>query len=157
MLQAGESLPGIVLSVVIALLGTAGLSKFWDLSAFESSLQTWNLFPAFLRMPAVALVPVAEVAVALFWFGGRRGHGCIVALVAMLFLFSVAISIQTYFGSPPDCGCFALVQEWFEGRAGAQRAIVRNGVLLSVVLVSWRYYEPAVIWNSSGQFEEARL
>jgi hypothetical protein len=124
------------------MIGIAGFAKFWNLPEFATSLQSWDLFPAGVKKPAILIVPATEVAIALVWFGRKGEIWCIIALIALLVLYTAALATQIIYGSQPDCGCFGLWLEWQREQSGAWLGVYRNLIMIAVMIMSWSFWRP---------------
>lgn len=117
----------VVLAFVFA---AAAWAKLTDGAGTRQAVHEFGM-PA-TAAPAVAFaVPVAELTVAvLLIFGGSAAIAGAVGAVALLTLFTIAISVSLSRGRRPDCHCFGRVRT----EAVSARTLVRNGVLMAVAL-----------------------
>lgn len=131
--QAGARFGALAVAAVVLL---AGVLKLADLSEFERSLGTWNLFESpWLRGAALVGVPGFEVIVGgSVLFSGAKGRAA-VALVVLISLVTVAYGWEVATGKPPDCGCWGAFSRFVSHRQAALMVLVRNGVMLAIVVI----------------------
>ncbi|MCL4740595.1 MAG: hypothetical protein KJZ54_00165 [Phycisphaerales bacterium] len=129
---AGSTLVGVVMLTIMV----AGIAKLVELDRFALALETWTIVPSPLRMGAVLITPIVELAVGLGWLlaiGPRRAWRlCAGGLLA---LYTVLIGVQTAVASPPDCDCLGLLLRHTEWMRSAEAALIRNALLLILLLL----------------------
>ena len=120
----------ILISIVMGVLGIAGVMKLVDLSAFYAVLITWSLIPHSIAPVLSLLVPSMEILIAGVWFArSHRSLACVSAMV-LLTCFTVAVGAHLLVSSPPRCGCFGAHVLFQEQRDEAIFVLGRNAVLL---------------------------
>jgi uncharacterized membrane protein YphA (DoxX/SURF4 family) len=117
--------------VLAALFGASGWAKMREWSAFTGVVANYRLLPGALVPPVAAVVPVAEVLVALGLLQDPSRPYAAAGAIALLALFSLAMGINLGRGRTEiDCGCF--------GSLLRQRLswglLVRNGALALLAL-----------------------
>lgn len=108
----------------------AGIGKLLDRQGSEEALRSFDV-PAPLVKPAAAVLPWAEIALAVIllfnsisWFGAIAG-------AALLAAFSAAMLRQISKGNAPDCHCFGQIHSEPVGA----RSLIRNGLFMLLALV----------------------
>jgi len=128
------------LRFVLALVFIAAcLPKMWHPHAFATAIFRYQILPYELINGFAIYLPWLECVTAvvlLFWPKGRMA--ALVILLAMLLVFTVAISASIFRGIDMACGCFSVNPE--AGRIGWLN-IGRNVLLiLSCVWLGWFEY-----------------
>jgi peroxiredoxin/uncharacterized membrane protein YphA (DoxX/SURF4 family) len=116
----------------------AGFTKLADRPGTEKAVIDFGAPQRFAR-PVATLLSFAEFAAALLlMFRGTARWGSFIAL-ALLLIFTLAISYNLWKGRRPDCNCFGQLHSAPIGRG----TLVRNGVLL--LLAGW------IAWQGPDQ------
>src|SRR5262245_52861919 len=92
----------LLLSVIF---GLSGLAKLVDLSATRQAVREFGV-PRPVVYPLAVLLPVAEVAVAIFLVPVVSARWSATGALALLGVFFVAIVVNLARGRKPDCHCF---------------------------------------------------
>lgn len=115
----------------------SALLKLADLSEFRVDLQTWTVFPDAVLSAGVFVIPLTELAIGLVWYLGLARHRALEAWAVCLVLFSIALGIQMFWGKPPDCGCFGVIDRYFANLGGVPWLLSRNAVLFILTIGCW--------------------
>ncbi|MGE3110012.1 MAG: MauE/DoxX family redox-associated membrane protein [Phycisphaerales bacterium] len=123
----------IAAGIVIVVLSVSGVAKLYDLGEFLASLRSWTVLPLPLVAVLVFMVPLVEVAVAMWWMSGcaRRGATCAAALV--LLIFTLGYGWQAWIAAPPNCACWGKIRAFEAVSQEAASVVIRNGVLLGML------------------------
>ena len=136
------------------LLGWAGLAKLGDPSTLADVVAHYRVLPAFAVPFAAALLPAAEIAVAVALVAGPCVQGAALLAALMLTVFAAGMAQARLRGIDLDCGCFG---------AGIESKVSWTKVALDLVLaclagvlawarpVGWRELSP----RGSERREEA--
>lgn len=124
-------------AAVFVIVGLAGLLKALDLPVFLDTVQTWSLLSGPVRWGVVFVLPLAEMILPIVWFAGIERRWLERAIAALLVGFAAAYSAHLALTEPPKCGCFGLVDEYFNGLAAGQAALWKNGALLGMLGTGW--------------------
>jgi thiol-disulfide isomerase/thioredoxin/uncharacterized membrane protein YphA (DoxX/SURF4 family) len=141
--------------LLAAVLLVASVAKLLDLRGSKRAVTEFGV-PARLAAPVGAVLPFAELAIALALLpAGSARYGAIAA-AALLTVFALAIARSVARGEAPDCHCFGQLHSAPAG----WRALVRNAVLagLAVFVVAggWRRAGPsATAW--AGELSDAAV
>ena len=121
----------MALALVFAI---AGFTKLVDRPGTEKAVADFGVSPRFAK-PVASLLPFAEFAAALLlMFRGTVWWGVLAAL-ALLLIFTIAIAYNLWKGRRPDCNCFGQLQSAPIGWS----TLARNGVLVLLAgFVAWR-------------------
>jgi len=84
---------------------TAAISKLLDRDRFGLALKAFGA-PARLTAPLSVAVPVLELALAILLLEAGTAQAAAIGAMALLAVFSVAISRALRLGVEADCGCF---------------------------------------------------
>lgn len=141
----------ILVTIVLAIIGLAGILKLLSLDTFAQSLGTWSLLPGWAMPILTIAVPVFEVGLAVAWFATTRRLAVEVAAFAFLALATAVYAHQSLTSQPPDCGCLGLLQQYEHHLGMANDLLWRNGVLMAVLALSivtkafgqGRHHEPS--------------
>jgi thiol-disulfide isomerase/thioredoxin/uncharacterized membrane protein YphA (DoxX/SURF4 family) len=121
----------LLLAGVFAVAGTA---KIADLAGSRKTLVDFGL-PEMLVRPLSILLPLFELACAIALLPAVSAWWGAVAVLAMLLLFTTAISVNLARGRTPDCHCFGQLHS---ERIG-WKTIVRNAALATVsAFILWQ-------------------
>ena len=92
----------IALALVFAI---AGFAKLRDCPGTEKAVADFGV-PLWFAKPIATVLPLAEFAAALLlMFRRTAGWGSLIVL-ALLLIFTIAISYNLWKGRRPDCNCF---------------------------------------------------
>jgi uncharacterized membrane protein YphA (DoxX/SURF4 family)/peroxiredoxin len=120
----------MALALVFAL---AGFTKLRDRSETEKAVGDFGVPLRFAR-PIATLLPFAEFAAALLLVFSRTAWWGSLLALALLLIFTTAISYNLWKGRRPDCNCFGQLHSAPIGRS----TLVRNGVLMLLAgFVAW--------------------
>lgn len=97
------SVSKIILGITFLLSGTG---KLLDLSAALISVDRFKLLPASLVPAATYLLIIVEIALGLMLIVNKQPKVFAAATLALLSVFSVAVSFSIARGQSFDCGCF---------------------------------------------------
>lgn len=140
-----KSIATILCYTVMILVALAGVSKLSDLHAFRVSLDSWTEIPSLLRNIAVYAVAPAELLLAGLWLIRVQRSTAFFLTMSLLFTFLSALVVQMYYGKPPECGCFILVDKWLTDIAGYSLALLRLGTLLGCMCLAYLLSPPACV------------
>lgn len=131
---SATGLGAVLIGAVMCLLLLAGVLKLVELDRFATAIKSWTLLPGVLRAPILVGAPVLEVVAggAYLLRIGRRGWWVGVG-IGLLVAYSAALWTQAALAEPPDCNCFGLLLQHQRTLEGVRAAIVRNGVLASLL------------------------
>jgi methylamine dehydrogenase accessory protein MauD len=132
-----------VLLVVRLLLASvfvvAGTAKLLDLAGSRRALTDFGM-PVSLAGPVGFLLPLAELAVALFLIPASTAWWGAVGALVLLLLFVVGIGVNLARGRKPECHCFGQLHS----EPAGWNTLVRNGILAAVAgFVVWQGYDGA--------------
>jgi len=113
----------ILLAAVFVL---AGVAKLADRTGFRQTLVAFGLPPR-LTAPLGILTPLAELTLALAVLGVSSAHWGAVGALALLTVFTAAISVTLSRGKAPACRCFGQLAAAPVG----PRTLMRNGALIA--------------------------
>lgn len=122
----------------------SALFKFADLVEFRDDLRTWTVFPGMVLSTAVIVVPLVELAIGLVWYLGLSRRRALQAWAFCLVMFSMALGVQVFWGAPPDCGCFGVVDRYFTSLGGVPWQLSRNAVLFILTIGCWYWLRAGV-------------
>lgn len=128
------SLRTAAMAIVVSTLLIASVIKFTDLSVFADSVRTWSFVPIVARPLLVISVPAIEMLVALAWILGVHRRLAALVTVILLFVFTVALSVQMTLGAPPNCGCLGKWASYYDAQDAARFGLARNVLLLAIGL-----------------------
>jgi thiol-disulfide isomerase/thioredoxin len=119
--------------LLAGVLGMAAVGKLIDRKGGRTALAEFGVPPA-LTAPLAALLPAVELAtaLALLWRASARA-GAFAAL-ALLVLFTAAITINLRAGHRPDCHCFGQVSSDPVGWSSVVRNVLLCGVAAFVAV-----------------------
>jgi len=123
----------------------SGLLKLSDLSEFWADLQTWTVFPDAVLNAAMVVVPLIELTIGLVWYLGLSRRRALLAWAFCLVLFSMALGVQVFWGEPPDCGCFGVVDRYFANQGGIPWLLSRNAVLFILTIGCWYWLRAGAV------------
>jgi putative oxidoreductase len=112
----------------------AALGKIWDPRHFSQDIDHYRILP-YALVPLLAIVlPWLELLCGLALVAGKWPHSSALILVALNFIFIVAIASAMARGLDIDCGCFTVAGE--ASRVGWQRLLEDVFFLLMALLVA---------------------
>lgn len=124
-------------TMVMILVLVSGGAKILDVPEFRDRLRTWTVFPGVILNVVAIVIPLMEISIGAAWFlafGRRRILGI---WAVCLVLYTAAILTQSTLAQPPDCGCIALLDEYFSSRKALPWMLCRNLVLLVTTVGCW--------------------
>lgn len=115
--------------------GLVGLVFAWAGAAKFATLVRWIEQARALGVPdpLIALVPCAELALAVLLVGAWGWPWAVWAAAALLAAFTVLLVVRLRDPAPPPCACFGGRSDRPLGRID----VARNAVLLAALAVSW--------------------
>jgi hypothetical protein len=117
--------------VLAAVLLAAARHKLADRARFRAALAGYGLLPARGVRPAAAILPIAELALALALLAPRLGAAPPLAVAALLALYGAAIAVNLARGRRAlDCGCGARPRPLGWG------LVARNAALVALALAA---------------------
>jgi peroxiredoxin/uncharacterized membrane protein YphA (DoxX/SURF4 family) len=120
----------IALALVFAV---AGFTKLVDRSGTKKVVADFGV-PLRFAKPIATLLPFAEFAAALLLIFSRTAWWGSLLALALLLIFTTAISYNLWKGRRPDCNCFGQLHSAPIGKS----TLVRNGVLMLLAgFVAW--------------------
>lgn len=123
----------IVRTLLAMIFLIAGTAKLRDLAGFEHAVQGFGWVPARWQQPLARVIPIAEVAVGLGLIIGLVAPWPLIAAIALLAMFTLAVSISLLRGRRDLlCGCFG---RRLDRRVGPS-LLLRNAALISLALMS---------------------
>lgn len=127
----------VIGGLVVVIVGLAGSIKFFDLSTFVHSLESWALIPK-PAIPVVGiLVPSAELSVGGAFLFGLVGRWCAsLACLILLAAFSGMYGAHLVLGKAPECACLGKLLAFKDAQSEATTVLARNGLLLIASMVS---------------------
>ncbi len=112
----------------LVFLATAA-GKLLDVPGFAGVLGTYEAFPEAALLPLAVAVPVAELALALWLFSGRRLVGAAAAALGLHAFYAAWAAATLLRGlRPPNCGCFGV----FLPRPLGWRTLIEDLVMMGV-------------------------
>lgn len=134
--------------------GWAGFMKLGDPSALADAITNYRLLPEVTVPFAAALLPAAEIAVAVALVAGPCVQGGALLAALMLTAFAVGMAQARLRGIDLDCGCFGAAAQtqvsWTKVAMNLALASVA-GVVAWARPVGWRELLP----REPGRREEA--
>lgn len=121
--------------------GLAAVGKLIDLPTFERDLHSWALIPAWARLPMTILLPFVELGLAVGWFMGVRRPHLRVLGAMLLSVFACSYAAHVVLSTPPTCGCFGLIDEYFFQRHSTLIGIMRDVGLAALLM-------PGIVWDA---------
>src|SRR5260221_3600616 len=119
--------------LLAAVFIVAGFAKLADLPGSRQALRDFGV-PAVLANPFGALLPLAEIAVAVALIPRVSAWWGALGALALLLLFVAGIGYNLARGRTPDCHCFGQLHSAPAGWT----TLIRNGVLALVAgLIVW--------------------
>lgn len=112
------------MAVVTGVLFLAAVARLQAWGPFIAATESLSLPGPGLRNAATVLVPPLEAA-ALAWYS-----------LALLGVFSGVIAWHSLSAVPPRCACLGMWSQYIRADESARAMLLRNGVLISVGLVS---------------------
>jgi methylamine dehydrogenase accessory protein MauD len=123
--------------LLAAVFATAGVAKLADRAGSRRAAVDFGL-PAALSAPLGALLPLAELAVAIALIPTASAWWGALGALALLLLFVVGIGANLARGRKPECHCFGQLHSAPAGWS----TLARNGVLTAVAaFLVWRGLE----------------
>ena len=124
----------LVARIALALIfAVAGYTKLVDRLGTEKAVADFGVPLRFAR-PIATLLPFAEFAAALLLIFSRTAWWGSLLALALLLIFTIAISYNLWKGRRPDCNCFGQLHSAPIGRS----TLVRNGGLMLLAgFVAW--------------------
>src|SRR3954462_8611070 len=123
----------LALAIVFA---AAAFTKLRDISGTRNTVRNFGV-PGVLAGVAGILLPLIEIAIAVFLLLPPTYWWSAIVVSGLLFLFSCAIGFQLARGRKPNCNCFGQV---FARPIGFS-TLVRNGVLwimaMALIVHGW--------------------
>jgi hypothetical protein len=110
----------------------AGLAKMAGMEAWANSLRDWSLIPAWSRGVLAMVIPLCEVATGVLGLLGFRSAAARAAAL-LLANFMVVLVAQRFVAAPPACGCFGVIDRYFESMRSYDASIVRVVVMLGLI------------------------
>ncbi|MEO8188968.1 MAG: MauE/DoxX family redox-associated membrane protein [Acidobacteriota bacterium] len=99
----------ILRAVIALILFVTAVGKFLDVPGFAKVLGTYRAFPDALLLPLAALIPAAELALAVWLIVGRRPFDAAVAALAMHIAYAGWSALAILRGLHlANCGCFGV-------------------------------------------------
>lgn len=119
------------LLIGLVLFATAA-GKLLDVRGFAGVLRTYEAIPEWVLLPIAVGVPVAELALALWLFSGRRLAGAALAALGMHLAYAAWATASLLRGLElENCGCFGV----FFARPLGWRTVVED--LVTAGLSAW--------------------
>jgi thiol-disulfide isomerase/thioredoxin len=110
--------------IVAVVFGASAFAKLASLSATRRAIEAFGL-PRRLAAAGAIVLPLAELAVAVFVLGRSTAWWASLGAVTLLAAFSVAIGVNLIQGKRPDCHCFGQLHSRPIGVA----TLLRNALL----------------------------
>ena len=114
---------------MLAVLAFAAISKFLDLAAFRTSLDTWLLIPDTLRSGLAIAVPCIE-SIIVFWYWISRKPVAYYLAGMIIMAFTSVYVLHVLLVQPPDCNCFLKLSAFENWRSSSWGVVPRNGMLI---------------------------
>jgi putative oxidoreductase len=133
---------------VAAVFIAAATTKIVDPAAFVASIQTYRLIPDGAAAIFAVWLPWLELCAAFAIFSRRHRSGASWLLLALTFVFLLALGQAWLRGLDINCGCFGGAAS-VSGSAYAGY-FLRDGLLLAaIVFLLWQQWRAAKAWVSS--------
>jgi putative oxidoreductase len=127
-----RSLIGLVRATIGGVFLFSGVFKFWDIFAFASAVDGFDILPRFLVFPAAIVLPTLEACCGLSMVTAV-GHHTAEAILAFLTLcFSLAIGLDLLRGVVVPCGCFGNILQDSIGPGALVRDVILCAVLVTL-------------------------
>jgi hypothetical protein len=127
--------------VLVTVFATAAIAKLRDRTGTREAVAEFGV-PSRLAGPLSALLPAAELAVALALIPARTSVWGALGGLVLLLAFSAAISVNLARGRAPDCHCFGQLHSSPAG----PRTLARNGALIALAGFLASHGDP--IWTA---------
>lgn len=139
-------------TLLALVFASAGVGKIFDLSGSRKAMSDFGV-PQGLVRPVAFLLPLAEIASAVFLFPEGTASWGAVAAFTLLLAFSVIIGINLLSGRTPECHCFGQLHS----RPISWRLVLRNVVLaIGAAVIVWE--GPGMpVTAAAGRFREMAL
>jgi hypothetical protein len=138
----------VLVGAPMLVLAVAGVAKLLDVERFERDLRGWLLLPR-RTLPFLALaIPTVELGLSMAWIVWRRLSLAVSAGVLYSVFVAVAAGHQV-FSHPPPCGCFGVIDAYFQHLGEGRVLILRNLAMLAMLLGG--------LWVGKGGWRAARF
>ena len=122
--------------ILAAVFAAAAFPKIVQPAEFALAIYRYQLVPhAVINLMAVFLPWLELVCAVALVVGTRRRKGALLLVMALLLIFTAAISINLYRGIDIACGCFSVNAT--KGHLGWW-SLLRNTTLLILTGLAWR-------------------
>ncbi len=108
----------------------SGVGKLMDVQGFATVISGYGLLPGQLNLVAAAVLPLAEIVIALGLLWDIKGSLSSYSILLLIFMGVLAHGINM--GLDVDCGCFAPGDPEGEAYHSLHEALVRDAFLLGV-------------------------
>ncbi len=135
-----------------AVLGIAAVGKFLDPNGSRHAMEEFGV-PQRLVTPVAAVLPVAELALAILLLPGATARWAALGTAILMLTFAGAIAWNLRKGRQPDCHCFGKIHS---APAGPSTLIRNSGFAVMAGLIAWHESPGPVDWFS-GLDELARI
>ncbi len=126
-------------ALVALILFATAVGKFLDVPGFARVLGTYEAFPDALLVPLAAMIPAAELALAVWLVVGRRPFGAAVAALVMHLGYAIWSASSILRGLHlANCGCFGVFWPRRLGWSTVVEDLVLSALCAALVLVTPR-------------------
>ncbi|MFN2632433.1 MAG: MauE/DoxX family redox-associated membrane protein [Thermoanaerobaculia bacterium] len=125
--------------MIAFILFATAVGKFLDVPGFARVLGTYRAFPDAFLLPLAALIPAAELALAVWLAVGRRPFGAAIAALAMHLAYAVWSASAILRGLHlVNCGCFGVFLPRRLGWSTVVEDLLLSGLCGALVLLTPR-------------------
>ena len=114
----------------------AGVGKILNPAAFAEDIDNYSMLPYLLVTIMAAIMPWVEVLCGLLLIFGKWIKGATLLLIAMNFVFIIAIGSALARGLDISCGCFAMSDDGI--KVGYKRLLEDVVFLVAAVIIYYR-------------------
>lgn len=128
---------GLAVHSVMGLLLISSAEKAIDIDSFVASLHDWRLPDGVPTIIVAFIVINAQLLLAGLWFLNIKRRAVVIAATSMLSLYSAYYSWLSIDGTPPQCNCIHLIDQYFQSKHAARYIMIRNTILVCVLVGGW--------------------
>jgi uncharacterized membrane protein YphA (DoxX/SURF4 family) len=130
-----------LIDIVMVVLVVAGLAKTIGIDDFATHVARWHVLAPGMAYPLAIAVISAELACGLGWLLRLAPRTSLAGAVAFIAAATLVFWLISRSGAPPHCGCFGVLERYYEGLNAATSVVRRNGIMLAALVVGgWLEY-----------------
>lgn len=135
-----QTVASIAAWVVLCTIGLSGLLKLSEIGAFQRSLHSWSLLPAWSVPVVTVVVPLVEFLVLAVWLlrlvEQRR---MLMVVFGILTTFTLLYIAHLAFAQRPNCNCFGILMRHAELMRSSWMHLAVNSTLLCMTVFAFHY------------------